>query len=192
MGQIKQPRPAVLFSAISSFDEQLIDWARSELAVAWGEIRFCSPVFDFDQTSYYREQMGDDLLKQFIAFEKLIDPAEIVRAKMVSNELEARCADENTRAEISRPVNIDPGYVTEAKLVLATTKDRDHRIYLAQGILAEVTLYYQNHQWNASRWTYPDYKTEECFAFLDQCRHFLRNLIHSPTGITQDNVQRRL
>ena len=189
MGQIKQPKPAVLFSAISSFDQRLMDETREALAELWGNIQFASEVFEFDQTSYYRAQMGDELWKQFIAFEKLIDPAEVVNAKIRSNELESCFAPRGVEKGIERPVNIDPGYVTEAKLVLATTKDRDHRIYLSDGILAEVTLFYQNHCWNSSRWTYPDYKTDECLGFLDQCREFLRNLIHSPTGVTQDNMQ---
>jgi hypothetical protein len=51
-----------------------------------------------------------------------------------------------------RPLNLDPGYLTEAKLVLATTKDRNHRLYLDRGIFAEVTLCYQRggSGWRAS------------------------------------------
>lgn len=179
----------MLFTAISSYDDALIDDARVRLSARWGSIQFQSPIFDFDQTAYYRKQMGENLRKQFVAFEKLVDPAEVVNAKITSNQLEDGFAVEYADSGVERPVNIDPGYVTEAKLVLATTKDRDHRIYLDRGILAEITLFYQNHGWNSSRWTYPDYKTVECHEFLDQCRSFLRNQIHSSTGVSRDNLQ---
>lgn len=77
----------------------------------------------------------------------------------------------------SRPLNIDPGYISEAKLVLATTKDRDHRIYLSGGIFAEVTLHFRAKQWTSSRWTYPDYQREDFQAFFTKCRNLLRERI---------------
>ncbi|MEX2025857.1 MAG: DUF4416 family protein, partial [Pirellulaceae bacterium] len=74
----------------------------------------------------------------------------------------------------SRPLNIDPGYLTEAKLVLASTKDRDHRIYLSQGIFAEVTLHFQQAKWQTRPWTYPDYQRADYHEFFSRCRDFLR------------------
>jgi hypothetical protein len=74
----------------------------------------------------------------------------------------------------TRPLNLDPGYVSEAKLVLATTKDRDHRLYLQRGIYAEVTLHYYHRKWTPRDWTYPDYRSDEYHLFLDKCRDYLR------------------
>ena len=76
--------------------------------------------------------------------------------------------------EVERPINIDPGYVTEAKLILATIKDRDHRVYLGEGIYGEVTLAYYGKKWNPSRWTYPDYVSPENLDFVENCRLRLR------------------
>jgi hypothetical protein len=78
-----------------------------------------------------------------------------------------------------RPLNLDPGYVTEAKLVLATTKDRDHRLYLADGIFGEVTLFFRQGAWQSRPWTYPDYQRAEYHQFLTQCREFLRVKLRS-------------
>ena len=178
MGAIREPKPVILFVAVSGIDQEALDWARRELVSEWGPVLFADEPFDFDMTRFYQQQMGDSIVKQFLAFEQPIDPAKVVFAKRESNRLEQAYADLRSDLQVKRPVNIDPGYVTEAKLVLATTKDRDHRIYLSDGILAEVTLFYQGDVWNSSRWTYPDYKTEQCFLFLDQCRDYLRKHLH--------------
>ena len=75
--------------------------------------------------------------------------------------------------EVERPLNLDPGYLSEAKLVLATTKDRDHRIYLGQGIFAECTLYFHKQQWQPRDWTYPDFCSTPYRSFLAECRDYL-------------------
>jgi hypothetical protein len=80
----------------------------------------------------------------------------------------------------SRPLNLDPGYLTEAKLVLASTKDRDHRVYLDRGIYAEVTLHYQRGRgWQPRPWTYPDYRSEPYLQFFTRCRQYLRKHKHA-------------
>ena len=103
------------------------------------------------------------------------------KIKHLTNNWEAEYADKNNSEQVVRPVNIDPGYITEAKLVLATTKDRDHRLYLADGIFGEVTLHFQRQQWQASRWTYPDYQTAEYHHFFSDCRKFLREQYQDET-----------
>jgi len=77
-------------------------------------------------------------------------------------------------AAVTRPLNLDPGYLTEAKLVLASTKDHAHRIYLGRGIYAEVTLHYQNGRWQSHDWTYPDFQRPDYHLFFSQCRDFFR------------------
>ena len=114
--------------------------------------------------------MGPDLLRQFVSFEPLIDPGRLAEIKRETNELERRIADDAAALEIERPVNIDPGYVTPDKLVLATTKDRAHRIYLSSGIYAEVTLVYARGAWQPLEWTYPDYRKPEYHAYFEQLR----------------------
>ena len=111
--------------------------------------------------------------------ERLIDPATLPRIKLASNALEAELAQDG-RHKFVRPINIDPGYVTEAKLVLATTKDRDHRIYLGEGIYGEVTLFYQQHRWNASRWKDRNYGPlpNRCGKRRRQCGMLRRAAMH--------------
>ena len=148
-------------------------WSIDQLIQTHGPVAMESPVYDFVETEYYQQTMGEDLKKQFVVFEKLVSPEAIVTAKIESNQLEIKYADLHDHSE-PRPVNLDPGYISEAKLVLATTKDRDHRLYLFDGIFAEVTLHYRSKAWCSSRWTYPDYQREDFQAFFTKCRLHLR------------------
>jgi hypothetical protein len=117
--------------------------------------------------------MGADLVKTFFAFERLFDPADLATFKLASGQWE-RDYQQLGRHSEQRPLNLDPGYLTEAKLVLATTKDRDHRIYLRNGIYAEVTLHFQRGAWLSRPWTYPDYQRADYHAFFLRCREYLR------------------
>jgi Domain of unknown function (DUF4416) len=98
--------------------------------------------------------------------------------KHQTNAWEAEYAQTSEHLE-ERPLNLDPGYTTQAKLVLATTKDRDHRIYLRDGMFAEVTLTYVGKQWTHHRWSYPSYRTQEVAAFATACRQSLRAYLRS-------------
>ncbi len=117
--------------------------------------------------------MGAGLKKQFLAFERLIDPAQLVNFKLQTNNWETQYAALGNHAE-SRPLNLDPGYITLAKLVLASTKDHSHRIYLSQGIYAEITLSFRSGGWQPSEWTYPDYRRADFQRFFDDCRAYIK------------------
>ena len=132
---------------------------------------FASKLFPFEETAYYYRTMGDKLLIQLLCFEEMISPEQISQIKIKSNELETTCID-SAQYKLPRPINIDPGYITQSKLVLATTKDASHRIYLTKGIFAETTLtYYQGH-WKHFEWTYPNYRHPDYHSFFDKCRQF--------------------
>ena len=175
MGEVSQHRPVMLIAAVISRFDKAFDWARDKTSSSWSEIEIESPRFDFVETEFYHETMGTDLKKQFFAYSKLIDPEKIAAAKIAANQWEREFA-KTSQWPVQRPLNIDPGYVTEAKLVLATTKDRDHRIYLQQGIFAEVTLHYHDRQWRSDRWTYPDYQRADFQEFFSKCRKLLRQM----------------
>jgi len=186
MGAIEQPEPVVRIAAIFSRHKEALQWATAQCVTAWGEVAVESEIFQFDFTTYYEPSMGAGLLKQLVAFAPLTDPSEVVEAKLASNRWEQDYAAAHlgggTGHSESRPVNIDPGYVSQAKLVLATTKDRDHRIYLRDGIYAEVTLHYRGGNWKPHPWTYADYQTSGYAAFLTRCRDYLRAEIRKPAS----------
>jgi len=183
MAEAKQHLPSLRFAAIFGQRPQALDWVSQRAAEQWGEVLIQSADFAFDMTSFYEKSMGSELKKRLVAFKPLVDPTELVQSKVDSNQWESDYRNQgNDWAE--RPVNIDPGYLTEAKVVLMTTKDRDHRLYMGQGIYAEITLFFQlPGKWASSRWTYPDYQQDGYHEFFFQCRDYLRsNLQQRTTG----------
>jgi hypothetical protein len=154
-----------LFCGLLCGDPGLMQRARQLLTRQFGPVDRESDVWPFDQTHYYREQGGPDLKRWFLSFEKLVRPDALAEIKLRTNRLEQEIAQQ-TLTDVPRPVNLDPGYVDLSKLVLATTKDRSHRIYLGQGIHAEVTLQFVSGRWEPQPWTYADYRGPHYHAFF--------------------------
>jgi hypothetical protein len=173
MGDVIAHRPVLLIAAVFSRHVAALEWARARFAAEWGPVVLESPRFEHRETTYYEKSMGPDLQKMFLVGEKLIDPGTLPELKLQANRWEVEYRDTHIHPE-PRPLNVDPGYLTEAKLVLASTKDRDHRIYLAQGIFAEVTLHFARGQWQTRPWTYPDYQRADYHEFFTRCREYVR------------------
>ena len=128
MGEIRPHPPVLLILAAFSRYDAALDWALQRATEAWGPLALASDAFAFEQTGYYTQTMGPGLKKKLVAFERLVDPAALVDCKHQAQGWEDAYRAASAWPE-PRPLNLDPGYVTEAKLVLATTKDRDHRLY---------------------------------------------------------------
>ncbi|MDR0522582.1 MAG: DUF4416 family protein [Planctomycetaceae bacterium] len=174
MGQIRSPQPVLLFAAVFSAEESAFVWTRQQAESLWGKIVRESGPFPVEQfTGYYAPSMGHSLPKFLWAFENLIDPADLPDIKRLSNEWEEQFKRQ-TCAVQERPLNIDPGYVDLGKLILASTKDHAHRIYLSGGIFAETTLIYTQKEWKPLPWTYPDYQSPGYQTFFTQCREYLK------------------
>lgn len=173
MGIPRPHPPTILIAAIFSRHAEALDWALERIRNAWGEVPLLSPRFEHNETAYYNRMMGDGLHKQLVGVAGTFDPALLAEMKLVSNAWEAEYAQLHSFPE-ERPLNIDPGYVTPMKVVLASTKDRAHRIYLRDGIYAEECLYYHQRSWTGRPWTYPDYLRGDYHAFLTQVRNRLQ------------------
>jgi hypothetical protein len=159
--------------AIFSRHEAALDWAEAKLSESWGRVQLRSPRFDHSETRYYEAEMGSGLKKQFLVFEGSFDPQQLPKRKLESNQLEVELARSGKFAEL-RPLNIDPGYLTLTKLVLASAKDRAHRLYMADGIYAEECIYYLGGSWQARPWTYPDYRRADFQSFFVTAREVLK------------------
>ena len=146
----------------------LFSRAATALSERFGPVIRESETLAFDFTTYYEPRMGRGIKRKFFTFERLVAPERMAEIKLRTNDLERRLA--GPEFPVPRPINLDPGYVTHSKLVLATTKDYSHRIYLGQGIYAEVTLRFVGGHFEPMPWTYPDYRTEGYRAFFDEVR----------------------
>lgn len=165
MGEEKPHLPVKLVIPVLFSIKELYLKVKKKLISFYGRIDFESEVLPFNYTNYYDEEMGNPIYRCFLSFERLISPDKLVNIKKQTNILEKKFAIEN-----KRKVNIDPGYMTLAKFILATTKDYQHRIYIRSCIFEEVTLFYRNKKWQHFEWTYPDYRSEEYKKILEEIR----------------------
>ena len=176
MGQENAPTLVMpLLAAFSRYDAALA-WARDRGVDRFGPIARESPAFEFVETDYYEATMGPGLRKVFFAFDRSIDPSELAEIKRTTNGWEEEYAARGNHPE-PRPLNLDPGYLSLGKLVLASTKDFAHRIYLSHGIYAEVTLQYKHRRWRHHEWTFADYRRGDYQRFFTECRNRLRRQI---------------
>ena len=116
---------------------------------------------EFRWTDYYVPEMGSPIWRYYMEFRELVDPSELAAIKTITNAIEARFA-----AGEKRRINLDPGLLAPGRFVLATTKDRAHRIALSDGIFAELTLIFERKQFHALPWTYPDWASEPVRTML--------------------------
>lgn len=165
MGKAIRHQPVKLIVGFIFKDPRLLDKAKKTLSKHFQETDFESVPLDFNYTDYYEKELGKDLKKVFVSFKKLVLPESLAKIKILTNGLESRLSTGNKRL-----INIDPGYLELSKLVLATTKDFTHRIYLGSGIFAEGTLFYENKSFRPRAWTYPDYRTQEYINIFNQIR----------------------
>jgi hypothetical protein len=179
MGKIELPKPVKLINGILSSMPELFPEAERCLLEKFGDIDHKTGLIPFTFTDYYNKTMGQPILRQFLSFSKLIEPDELPGIKIWTNKLEDKLAHAKRHSKIPRPINLDPGYLDQAKLLLASTKDYSHRIYLSKGIYAEVTLYYQDGSYQSWPWTYPDYKTKEYAEFLQTARNAYQKQLKS-------------
>jgi len=124
-----------------------------------------SAVFDFRHTDYYKKEFGENLKRKFVSLKRLVSLEDIFKIKLITDEIEKKISNDGRRL-----VNIDPGYITESKLVLLTTKDYSHRIYLKKGIYAEITLKFRGGTFGPTENTYPDYKGDGYIKFFNHIR----------------------
>src|SRR3989304_2017859 len=178
MGIIRPVEQVKLFTAILFGNEGVLNTAREKLSSALGPVDMSSPVWTWSHSNYYEKEMGADLKRIFLFFERPVTPDLLADIKNMTNEIEGSFRrDQEQCKELKlpeRPINIDPGYMTLAKVVLASTKNYPHRIYIGKGIYAEVTLFYQDKTFQPLPHTYPDYRSGEYVALFNTAREHAR------------------
>lgn len=172
MGSLKKVSVVKLVTGMIANERNLFQEAEGLLQKKLGPIDFESEILKFNFTAYYRKEMGDNLLRKFISFEKLINPLKIIEIKLFTNRIEQKFSTNSKRS-----LNIDPGYLNEGKLVLVSTKDNLQRMYLGKGIYGEITLYYKDGDFQDFIWTYPDYRIPEYKNVFKKIRESFRKQI---------------
>lgn len=175
MSQPQKPAPAKLVINLLLRDRRIFKGVLERLLERFGPVDMVSAWIPFDFTRYYEEEMGEPLIKRIVAFKELIQQDSLAGIKQATNEMEVSLATSGKRS-----VNLDPGYLLLERFVLATGKNFTHRIYIGEGLYADLTLIYQNKDFQTLPWTYPDYASEPVLSFLRQIRKKYRIDIRNP------------
>ncbi len=185
MGQIRPCQPVKLIFGVITGIPDLLEGVYGRISDRFGQIDYTSPLLPFNHTTYYDDEMGKGLHRQFVSFEQLIPPDDLSSTKLFANAIESEIVRADTE---SRQVNLDPGYISSSKLVLASTKDHAHRIYLQRGIYAEITLRFHCKTFHAWEWTYPDYQTQAYIDIFNHIRGIYMSQIRS-SGVGTVRIQ---
>ena len=178
MGRIHPPPLVKQFCGVLSAEGVPWDEVCAALESAFGPADSVSEAFPFDFTGYYREETGPAITRRFVSFRDLADPGALAAMKIRTNALEEEFAT-RLRLGVPRPVNLDPGYLEQAKVVLASTKNFAHRIYLRDGIWAEVTLHFQGGAWQEHPWTFPDFRSPGYRRWFEELRELYRRQLRA-------------
>jgi len=157
--------PVKLAVSVLYTDDSLLMDVLKKLSDQYGCVDFVSQVMSFNYTRYYEKEMGDVLKRRFVFFEKSMRPESLPDVKLFCNRIE-----EKSSLGGMRRVNIDPGYISKAHLILATGKGYTHRPYLRDGIYADLTLMYKNRGFCVLQWTYPDYAEKKIIEMFNKIR----------------------
>lgn len=178
MWNLEDPKPVKLIIGILAADHKCLHAAIEATEDKFDKIDLVSDIWPFTQTDYYRDETGPNILRQFVSIERLIEPGQLAKIKYKTNKLEQKLAA-RLRMPIPRPVNLDPGIIEASKLILATTKNYSHRIYIGKKMYAEVTLIFDKGSWCPLPYTYPDYRQQCYFDFFEKVRtRLLEQLKH--------------
>jgi hypothetical protein len=173
MGALHAFNPVKLFVGILVSDPKYLKDIEHHIITQYGPVDHRSQVIPFEFTDYYAKEMGEVIDRQFVSFEELIDASRLPEIKLWTNGLEEQFA--STSAGVKRPVNLDPGYLEHAKVILASTKNFYHRIYLGNRIFGEVTMHFRNNTYQFFPWTYPDYQSKDYQEFFLRMRQIYRS-----------------
>jgi hypothetical protein len=159
------PDPVKVVSSVFSGSADILHETMTVLSERLGEIDYVSAVLPFAYTDYYEKDFGPSLARRLISFETLVPPDTLPDIKLFTNRVEEQFVKDGKRL-----VNIDPGYLSQAHLILATGKAYTHRPYIRDGIYADLTLIFVNHTFRRLEWTYPDYADGDTIVMFNNIR----------------------
>jgi hypothetical protein len=169
MARIQKPHPGrLIISTIYSSMDALADSLRA-LERRFGRVQYETIEIETSLASEYREEMGDGLMRRFFSFEKPVARASLPELKGICHKIEPLFAD-NMGDFVFRTVNIDPGILTPDSLVMASHREYNHRLYLRDGVFAEVALIYSRGRFMRLPWTVADYYDNEAIEFFKRVR----------------------
>lgn len=168
MAKSSPPEPSLLFVGTLYRKEEYYSTAKEKLISVFGGVIIETPPSDWDYSDYYRNELGTPIKRSFVFLNDEIAPERLADIKLLTNEIERQLSTAG-----KRNINLDPGYLTPSKVVLASTKNYSHRIAIGRGIYAEVTLIYRDGRYLPHLFTYRDYASDPYVEIFAQARNYL-------------------
>jgi hypothetical protein len=165
---------AILFVGSLFSSAAIFSAAEEDLGEVFGRVLFKSPTVQWDYSEYYNTELKPPLLRNFLFFEEVVDPPCLVEAKLAAMEMEKKFSVNGRRL-----INLDPGYLTLAKTVLASRKNYSHRINLGKGIFAELELFFRHGRFNPMPYTYADYRDGRFLGFFATARELFKKSLEA-------------
>ncbi|MGC8660220.1 MAG: DUF4416 family protein [Desulfomonilaceae bacterium] len=171
----RNPEPAQLVISVLSAQLDPVETLTPDLEAVFGPIEKVYGPLKFDFTTYYDIELGVGIRRWVVTHERLFDPARLADLKISTNRIE-----QIRSVQGRRQFNLDPGSMTLGNFVLATGKNNAHRIYLRDGIFADLTLIFRRSSYRPMEWTYPDYADPVLIEILNQIREFYKRKLEKP------------
>ena len=154
-----------LIIAVMYSDKDIYGECKKDLIELFGEVSKESDEYDFDKfTSYYEKEMGKRLVKRFIVFRKDVEKKELSDVKLKTTDIEKKYAKDEKRT-----INLDPGYLNESELVLASFKrGTNYKEQISDKVWLHKVLEFKGKEAITFWHTFPDYREKKEF-FLNYC-----------------------
>ncbi|MGY8697599.1 MAG: DUF4416 family protein [bacterium] len=146
-------------------DPQWLEQAKLQMRGQDWIIQQQSDEFPFNKTDYYADEMGNELKRCFLSVEGLQSLESAVEWKLKTQEIEKRLSLDGKRR-----INLDPGYLDFHRVVLLSGKEGPQKIYLRDGIWADLVLFKERGGYRELAWTFPDLKDGRYDDFFMQVR----------------------
>ena len=154
--------------AVMNSNEEQFTEVVSILTNEFGKLILKSKPYDFNFTDYYEREFGKNLRKVILIFEKTVEKHDLILIRIKTGEIENQLVEKNKRT-----VNIDPGYISETELVLATKKAKPWKEFLGNEVYVHKILEFKQDQLITFNHTFKDYKQDKNQAFLKEARSSL-------------------
>lgn len=165
---LKPPRARLIVSVIHAHLDACADALRA-LERQFGRIVAETTDLPCANAQEYAEEMGSDLFRRFFCFDRLVERDSLAEAKAACHRIENQLGD-RVHDFTFRAVNIDPGLLTADNLVMASHREFTHRVYLTNGVFAEVTLVCSQRGFVRLPWTPADFCHEDAISFFTRVR----------------------
>ena len=184
LGKGKFP-PVKFFVSIIYHGEEELNAAIKGIQRGIGKIDSRSEAYPFDFTDYYKPEMGSPLFRVFLSLAHIGPANRIIEIKKACLKLEAQFSEGDCRK-----INLDPGYIDLYKLVLVSEKYMGHKIYIGEGICADMVLLLGKKKVSPFRWTFPDFKSGRYDTYILTLRqNYLSQLKNS--GIVPNHPEKK-